>query len=70
MTFEWPSWVDPLPFPFPELHKMKKYFQQMTDYILFKTHLNSLKILLMMDIKKFSFEGEDLDIFSMIKWDI
>ena len=20
MTFEWPSWVDPLPFPFPELH--------------------------------------------------
>lgn len=42
----------------------------MTDYILFKTHLNSLKILLMMDIKKFSFEGEDLDIFSMIKWDI
>ena len=20
MTIEWPSWVDPLPFPFPELH--------------------------------------------------
>ena len=20
MTFEWPSWVHPLPFPFPELH--------------------------------------------------
>ena len=20
MTFEWPSWVDPMPFPFPELH--------------------------------------------------
>ena len=24
MTFEWPSWVDPLPFPFPELHKRNK----------------------------------------------
>ena len=22
MTFEWPSWVDPLPFPFPELHNI------------------------------------------------
>ena len=22
MTFEWPSWVDPLPFPFPELHNL------------------------------------------------
>ena len=21
MTFKWPSWVHPLPFPFPELHK-------------------------------------------------
>ena len=22
MTFEWPSWVDPLPFPFPELNNI------------------------------------------------
>ena len=22
MTFEWPSWVHPLPFPFPELHNI------------------------------------------------
>ena len=27
MTFQWPSWVDPLPFPFPELHNlMTLYF--------------------------------------------
>ena len=23
MTFEWPSWVHPLPIPFPELHNKK-----------------------------------------------
>ena len=23
MTFQWPSWVHPLPFPFPELHNNK-----------------------------------------------
>ena len=22
MTIEWPSWVDPMPFPFPELHNI------------------------------------------------
>ena len=28
MTFVWPSWVDPLPFPFPELHNylINQYF--------------------------------------------
>ena len=26
MTFEWPSWVDPMPFPFPELHNIISYF--------------------------------------------
>ena len=26
MTFEWPSWVDPLPFPFPELHNFPAQF--------------------------------------------
>ena len=24
MNFEWPSWIHPLPFPFPELHNFKK----------------------------------------------
>ena len=22
-AYEWPSWVDPLPFPFPELHNIE-----------------------------------------------
>ena len=26
MTFKWPSWVDPLPFPFPELHNNDIHF--------------------------------------------
>ena len=26
MTFEWPSWVNPLPFPFPELHNIKQFY--------------------------------------------
>ena len=33
MTFEWPSWVNPLPFPFPELHKIQIF--------IFELHLNS-----------------------------
>ena len=29
MTFEWPSWVDPLPFPFPELHNNRYLIMKM-----------------------------------------
>ena len=29
MTFEWPSWVDPLPFPFPELHNCSYFLIMM-----------------------------------------
>ena len=29
MTFEWPSWVNPLPFPFPELHNNRYLIMKM-----------------------------------------
>ena len=29
MTFQWPSWVDPLPFPFPELHNNRYLIMKM-----------------------------------------
>ena len=46
MTFEWPSWVHPLPFPFPELHKILfdiwcfspiRYYGNMTALSVIKT---------------------------------
>ena len=46
MTFEWPSWVNPLPFPFPELHnKINNHFHhimtwrgEQTVYVVFKLY--------------------------------
>ena len=32
MTFEWPSWVDPLPFPFPELHNFDRLYSRWQLY--------------------------------------